>query len=232
MKTTGAALAALVLCTTAACGEQVDDGVTGVDARTLDIRIVDNQRLLVPPPGYPALDNVTVTEWGRGKSKLMRSSDGATAYLEVKDQVPGHVLVYSTILFNYPEHCVEGEDRLPEPGPCRGNGPLDPRDGLIPEALLSADAWAYAIVGANGKATFRVDLTNDTPTWNSPVNGGPGLVNPLGAVIYTHVMDKGALVPEGPLRGAQVNSPYGGCQGPPAFGPLPCEGVALAQHLP
>jgi hypothetical protein len=45
-------------------------------------------------------------------------------------------------------------------------------------------------------------------------------------------MDKGPLVPEGMLRGIQLNTAYGGCQGPPAFGTLECRGVAIAQHLP
>ena len=145
---------------------------------------------------------------------------------------PGDVLVYSTLVFNYPAYCEEGEDRLPEPGPCRGNGPADPRDGAIPEVQLSVSSWASAIVDANGKATFDVDLADAVPTWTSPVNGGPGLLNPEGAVIFVYVLDKGPLAAEGPLRDAQTNTMFGGCRGPPANGPLPCHAVALAQHLP
>jgi hypothetical protein len=188
--------------------------------------------LLLPPPGYPVLDDAYVTETTRGWSRLKRTASRATADATLKDQTPGHVLVYSTILLNYPEYCVEGDDRMPEPGPCRANGPADPRDGLIPETLLSADSWASTQVDSNGKASFRVDLTNDEPTWSSPFNGGPGLVNPAGAVIFVYIMDKGPLAPAGPLREAQTLTLYGGCQGPPAFGPLPCEGVGVAQHLP
>lgn len=193
---------------------------------------VDNETILVPPTGYPVLDDVRVTERGRGKSRLKRSADGATADLKLKDQAPGDVLVYATIIFNYPGFCVEGEDRLPEPGPCRANGPLDPRDGAIPEVQLSADAWAYAVADHVGMATFHVDLVHDAPTWSSSLNGGPGLLDPEGAAVYVYVQDKGPLAPEGPLRDAQVNTLFGGCQGPPAFGPLSCRGVALAQHLP
>lgn len=191
---------------------------------------VDTRTILIPPPGYPVLDQAFVTEVGAGTSTIVRSTNGATATVQLENQTPGHALVMATIIFNFPEHCVEGEDRLPEPGPCRGNGPTDPRDGAIPAVRISADAWTSVVVEADGRATFDVDLTADTPV--GPVNGGPGLVNPEGAVIFTYVVDKGPLVAEGPLRGAQLNSLYGGCQGPPAMGTLPCEGVAIAQHLP
>lgn len=73
---------------------------------------------------------------------------------------------------------------------------------------------------------------SDAPLWSSPLNGGPGLLNPEEAEIYVFIQDKDPLAPEGPLRDAQLNTLFGGCQGPPAFGFLPCRGVALAQHLP
>jgi hypothetical protein len=193
---------------------------------------VDNRDFLIPPPGFPERDDAFVTETSRGKSKIKRTTSGAVADATLKDQVPGHVLVYTTFSWNYPQYCVEGENRLPEPGPCRGNGPTDPRDGLIPEALLGVDTWANAIVGETGKVSFHVDLTHDMPMWSSPINGSPGLVNPEGAVFHTYVLDKGPLAPAGPLRDAQLFTLFGGCQGPPAFGPLPCVGVAIAQHLP
>lgn len=191
---------------------------------------VDTRTILIPPPGYPVLDQAFVTQVGSGTSTITRSSERATAAVLLESQTPGHVLVLATIIFNFPEHCVEGEDRLPEPGPCRGNGPTDPRDGAIPAVRISADAWQSVVVGADGRASFEVDLVGDTPV--GPVNDGPGLLNPEGAVIFTYVMDKGPLVDEGPLRGAQLNSLYGGCQGPPAMGTLSCAGAAIAQHLP
>lgn len=192
---------------------------------------VDSRPILVPPTGYPIRDDAFVTQVGDGESTLRRSAAGATASARLGSQTPGHALVYFALIFNFPEHCVEGEDRLPEPGPCRGNGPADPRDGGIPEVQVSADVWASTVVGSDGTARFEVDLTRDTPLAKINPNG-PGLVNPEGAVIDVYVMDKGPLAPEGALRGAQMNSLYGGCQGPPAFGELPCRGVAIVQHLP
>lgn len=191
--------------------------------------IVDTRTVLVPPPGYPVRDDAVVSQRGTGTSTLIRESDGATLEVTLRDQTPGHVLVLFTLAFNHPEYCVEGEDRLPEPGPCRGNGPLDPRDGGIPAVQVAADAWSSVVVGADGRATFTVDFGADTPIQN--VNGA-GLLAPLNAVVFSYVLDKGPLVAEGPLRGAQTGSMYGGCQGPPALGPLPCQGVAVAQHLP
>jgi hypothetical protein len=200
-------------------------GPEGVSAPTVDTRTI-----LVPPPAFPARDDAFVTQTGDGESTLTRSQDGARAEAELRSQEPGHALFYVTITFNYPEHCREGENRLPEPGPCRGNGPADPRDGLSPEVQVSADVWASALASPAGVASFQVDLSHDIPI--QKINDGPGIVNPEGAVIDVYVMDKGPLAPEGPLRGAQMNSLYGGCQGPPAFGPLPCRGVAIVQHLP
>lgn len=220
-RTTALPIALIVLLPTA-CGSEALPGPPDP--------VVDARGILVPPADYPRSDAAVVTESGPGTSTIVRTAEGATAELALEAQTPGNVLVYGTIIFNHPEYCVEGEDRLPEPGPCRGNGPLDPRDGSIPEVQVSADAWASLVVGADGRATFDIDLSHAVPLQR--INDGPGLTEPQGAVIFVWVMDKGPAVEEGPLRAAQMNSMYGGCQGPPAMGELPCRGVAVVQHLP
>ena len=192
--------------------------------------VVDMKDVLIPPPGFPVRDDAYITEVGKGFSKLTRRTDGATVDVQVMDQPAGHVQVFYTVIFNYPEYCREPDDRFPETSPCSANGAADRRDGLIPEVQFSIETWAYDVVGRNGKSTFRVDLSNDAPLENFA--GGPGLVNPRGAVIGTGVMDKGPLAPEGPLREMQTQTLFGGCQGPPAFGPLPCKLVEAALHQP
>lgn len=214
---------ALTLCVAYGCGQ--GDWILEPDPVT-----VDSATILVPPAGYPFRDDAFVTQEGNGYSKLTRSEDGATAEALLLNQTPGHVLVYSTVTFNHPEHCVEGEDRLPVPGPCRGNGPLDQRDGGIAEVMLSVEVWASAVVGQDGIVRFEVDLTHDMALQHA--NQGPGVINPEGAVVYMWVLDKGPLAPDGPLRPVQTNTLFGGCQGPPANGPLPCAGAAIVQHLP
>lgn len=191
---------------------------------------VDSLAFLVPPLTFPVSDQAIVTQAGNGFSRLIRSPDEPKATARLSNQTPGNVLVYTTITFNHPEYCREGEDRMPRPGPCRGNGPTDPRDGLIPEVQISADVWASVVVGEDGVADFAIDFASAVPLQS--INGGPGIVNPEGAVVFSYVLDKGPVVAEGPLRGVQLNTAYGGCQGPPAFGTLPCRGVAVAQHLP
>jgi hypothetical protein len=96
---------------------------------------------------------------------------------------------------------------------------------------FSVDAWASSLVGRTRKSSFSVNLSADEPL-QQLAPGGLGLVNPLGAVISIGVMDKGPLAPERPLREAQMNTVWGGCEGPPPFGPLACRMVAVAQHLP
>ncbi len=190
----------------------------------------DTQSILVPPPAFPASDSAQVQDVGQGSSSLTRSADQMTATAVLEGQAPGNVLVYSTITFNFPEFCVEGDPRLPVAGPCRGNGPTDPRDAAIPDVRFSADTWASVVVDDQGEAEFAIDFVADAPI--ERINGGPGIVNPAGAVVFVSILDKGAPIAGGPLAGAQTGSFYGGCQGPPANGPLPCRMVALVQHLP
>lgn len=191
---------------------------------------VEKQSLWIPPPGWPVLDNAYVTEPAEGHSRLKRRTVGATIDVEVKNQTPGHVQMAYSVIFNHPEFCREPDDRMPDPSPCSANGAADRRDGLIPEVRFSVDTWAHTVVGKNRKTMFRVDFGRDTPI--ERFSGGPGLVNPEGALIGIGVMDKGPLAPEGPLRTVQTSTLFGGCQGPPAFGPLPCKLVAVAQHHP
>ena len=225
------ASALLVYALVSGCTGTAED-VVGTATEPRAAVAVDNLPLLLPPAGFPVLDHVMVTATTRGRSKIKRRSDGAEATVKLKDLTPGHVLVLATIVFNHPEHCVEGEDRLPTPGPCTANGPADPRDGGIPEVGFSADAWAHTTVDDNGTARFNVDFGEAAPTWSSPANTGSGIENPEGAVVVVYVQDKGPLAEAGPLREAQVRTLFGGCGGPPAFGPLTCTGVGVAQHLP
>lgn len=190
----------------------------------------DVQAILVPPADFPAADTAVVAEVGPGASTMTRTTGGVTAEARITGQNPGHVMVYGTFTFNYPEHCRAGENRLPVPGPCRGNGPMDPRDGAIPAVRFSADAWASTVVGADGVAVLAMDSSIDEPV--EAINGGPGIENPVGAVIYVSILDKGAAITSGPLTAPQRDSFYGGCQGPPANGSLPCRMVAIVQHLP
>lgn len=226
---------ALALLLGTGCVSGNSEPVTGPPAAgpqlsTAAATVVDIQDILVPPPGFPQSD-LPFVETAQGRSRVKRSADGAAADAVVKDQIPGHVQVYYTVIFNYPEYCQEPDDRFPETSPCTANGPIDRRDGLIPEVQFSVDVWTSTVVGENRKSTFTVDLSGDTPLQRL-VADGPGLVNPLGAVIDVGVLDKGLLASAGPLREAQLNTLYGGCQGPPSFGPLSCHFVAGAQHLP
>lgn len=192
---------------------------------------INIQPVLIPPPTFPLFDDDFITEEGEGYSILLRKRPKNEAHnmVKVRNITPGHVYVFSAVVFNHPEFCVEGEDRFPEAGPCKANGPSDRRDGAIPEV----EFWVATFPGKvskNGHVRFAIDLGEDTP---SEVIVGPGLTNPLGAVISNGVMDKGPELPEGdPLRWAQFHTLKGGCQGPPSFGPLPCSWVHVAQHLP
>jgi len=185
---------------------------------------------LVPPACFPACPDIA-SEQARGRDILVRGRGTAINHVYLNENVtPGNVYVYAVTPFNSPEHCEFIEDRfLGVPYPCRANGPLDRLDGLDPRTGFYVATYAGR-EAKNHQVGFRIDVVHDTPT---EVLVGSGVTNVAGMMFYAGVMDKGAALPEEhPLYWAQRNTLKGGCQGPPAFGPLPCRWVHMAAHAP
>ena len=185
---------------------------------------------LVPAQCFPGCPEIA-RDRARGQDVLIRRRGTAINYVRVAENVtPGNVYVYAMTPFNNPEHCAFKEDRfLGVPYPCRANGPLDRLDGLDPATGFYVGTYG-GHVAEKRQVRFRVDAVRDTPT---EVIVGSGVTNPAGMMFYGGVMDKGPALPEGhPLRWAQFNTLKGGCQGPPAFGPLPCRWAHISAHAP
>lgn len=185
---------------------------------------------LVPSPCFPGCPDIA-RDRTRGRDVLVRRQGTAINQVRVVDNItPGNVYVYVMSPFNHPEHCEYTEDRfLGVPYPCRANGPLDRLDGLDPATGFYVGTYG-GHVARKARVHFRVDAVRDMPT---EVIVGAGVTNAAGMMFYGGVMDKGPALPEGhPLRWAQFNTLKGGCQGPPAFGPLPCQWVHISAHAP
>lgn len=196
----------------------------------LDRPVSIQRYALVPPNCFPVCPAVA-TDRARGLDILVRRRTTAINHVSVAENItPGNVYVYVMTPYDRPEHCVYVEDRfLGVPYPCRANGPLDRLDGLDPNTGFYVATYG-GVVARGNRVRFRVDVVGDDPT---EVIFGSAVTNPLGMMFYSGVMDKGPELPEGhPLREAQRTTLMGGCQGPPAFGPLPCGWVHIAAHAP
>lgn len=193
-------------------------------------RVSIQRYALVPPQCFPGCPDIA-RDRARGRDVLIRRRGTAINYVRVVENVtPGNVYVYVMSPFNNPEHCEFTEDRfLGVPYPCRANGPLDRLDGLDPATGFYVGTYG-GHVARKARVRFRVDVVRDAPT---EVIVGSGVTNAAGMMFYGGVMDKGPALPEGhPLHWAQFNTLKGGCQGPPAFGPLPCQWVHISAHAP
>ncbi len=206
------------------------EDVAGRPVRTGRGRVSIQPYALVPPACFPACPQIA-RERARGRDILIRRRATAINEVQLSENItPGNVYVYAMTPFDHPEHCRFVEDRfLGIPYPCRSNGPLDRLDGLDPATGFYVGTYGGK-VAEQDRISFRIDVVHDTPT--EVIFGSP-VTNPAGMMFYAGVMEKGPVLPEGhPLRRAQLNTLLGGCQGPPAFGPLPCRWVHVAAHAP
>lgn len=230
-----ASVATIILAATACVGndatapaETVGSGGEVVSQQTVFPDLPASSPARIAPvssvtPDWPARTALLTGTIGRSSWLTVRHDTRITSRLRVTGLIPGHVYNVHFVIFNFPEHCTDGDPRYAPSTACGAFGPTDPGDGSIPEVQFSVINHPGVLVGADGSVVFAHKLGVDAP---SEVVTGPDVVNARGALIFANVEDKGPQLPPGPERELQYRTLRGGCLGPPFFGTYPCIIVA------
>lgn len=158
-------------------------------------------------------------------SSLVAFEEGVSLSLTTNGLEPGHAVTVWWVVFNNPEHCMNGE----APMLC-GEGDLliAGGDEAVEGTVLAATGH---IIGPDGAGHFDAYLaTGDT---TAVMGDGPGLTNPLGAEIHLVIRTHGP--PQSGLVGDQVQTFGGGCNNAPEGtgepGDFACTDNQFAFHI-
>jgi hypothetical protein len=152
-------------------------------------------------------------------SSLVRTDNGISMTINTSQLDPHAVHTVWWVIFNNPEHCVDG---------------CGPDDAMRPETNASVFYAAGTIVGASGKASFAAHVRQGV--YPGPVDGvsvidvdGPGLLYPRTAEVHLVIRTHGEPIPgivDGMLHSFNV-----GCPASPVDpGPNECKNVQVALH--
>ena len=132
-----------------------------------------------------------------GTSTLIRNNAGVTATFLTPDLTAGEVYTVWWVIFNQPENCTGGVcdlgDVTPFPGNTAAGVSLVYGGGQLIARSSRGDFGTHLAVGDASGAMF-----------------GPGLTNPLGAVIHIILRTHGPALPE--MLDDQLTTFAGGCE--------------------
>jgi hypothetical protein len=157
-----------------------------------------------------------------GSSALLRSPEGIRVRAATSGLAPGSATTFWVVVFNNPEHCVDG---------CN----ID--DVFLPDVQADALYTDGRFIAASGNARYGGEhALGDISNSIAPGLGLPsvGILDVMKAEFHIIVRSHGAIVPE--IGRAQITTWAGGCAGlPPELGPEgpnTCEDVNFAVHMP
>lgn len=140
-----------------------------------------------------------------GESTLIRTKNGINYRLTTSGLEPGHAYTLWIVIWNAPEHCVDG---------C--NGPDLFVEAAMPDMLYGTGL----VVGGSGRATFsgRTKVGDASGSVQAPLGLAPnGLIYPYGAEVRLVVHHHGEKIPE--FMPDMIQSVAGGCTDPGIPGP-------------
>jgi hypothetical protein len=174
------------------------------------------------PPDLSAAGNAAVTTTTAhlfpdgptkegASSTLVRNNAGATTTFLSPTLTVGDVYTLWWVVFNHPENCSGGICNLDDVLPFPGNT----------AAGVSLIYGAGHVIPTSGRGNFAAHLAVGDTTG---AMFGPGLVNPLGAVIHVALRTHGPVIPA--MLDEQLSSFAGGCS------VNACANEIIAEHNP
>lgn len=118
-----------------------------------------------------------------GESRIIRTKNGANFRFTTSSLDPGHAYTVWVVIWNEPEHCVDG---------------CDGADLFVEDAMPDMLYGAGHVVGGSGQGTFsgRIQVGDASRSVQVPLGLAPnGLMDPYGAEIHLVLHDHGPMLP-------------------------------------
>lgn len=142
----------------------------------------------------------TITPVEGSSAKLVTNDMGATLQVNTSGLPVGHAVTVWWVIFNYPEHCTDGECGLDDAFPPPGNT----------AAGTSVSFAAGHVIGGDGQGNYgaHISVGGDAAPWHF------GLLEPRTAEYHFVLRDHGPADPE--IVNEQISTATAGCNN---FGP-------------